>query len=228
MKLLRKLRQYLKRRQKPVLFEDLKRLEPLRRGFGVEAGTPIDRWYIERFLKEHASVIRGSVLEIAESTYTDSFGTGVVSREILHYDPEFAAATIIGDLTRPDTLPEGKIDCFICTQTFNFIFDVREAVRGTAKVLKSNGVLLGTVAGLSQISTYDHDRWGDFWRFTDQSVKRLLEREFREVKVQVFGNMLAAKALLDGIVIEELPERHLLECNDPDYRIIIGFRARKR
>ena len=70
--------------------------------------------------------IKGRVLEIGESTYTTKFGSGVVTKEVLHYTNDNPAATIIGDLAKIETLPEGEMDCFICTQTFNFIYDFRE------------------------------------------------------------------------------------------------------
>ena len=40
---------------------------PVTRTFGFDRGKPIDRWYIERFLAEHAADVRGRVLKVAES-----------------------------------------------------------------------------------------------------------------------------------------------------------------
>ena len=67
---------------------------------------------------------------MAESTYTKRFDHGVTSFEVLHVDEENRKATIIGDLTLLESLPEKMVDCFICTQTLNFIFDIRKAVDG--------------------------------------------------------------------------------------------------
>src|ERR687894_427089 len=53
---------------------DLRRLTPISREYGYDRGTPIDRFYIENFLEEHSSSIRGRVLEISENTYTRRFG----------------------------------------------------------------------------------------------------------------------------------------------------------
>lgn len=43
---------------------------------GYDRGTPIERYYIERFLSEHAQRIRGSVLEVKDARYTRRFGRG--------------------------------------------------------------------------------------------------------------------------------------------------------
>lgn len=126
--------------RKPVNFNDELRTEPISRKFGFDRGCPIDRYYINSFLKQNQSLITGSVLEIAESTYSKQFGHDISSYEVLHYDDSNKKATIVGDLTKPETLPRERIDCFICTQTLNFIFDVPKAIEGSYKVLNKVGL----------------------------------------------------------------------------------------
>jgi hypothetical protein len=94
-----------------------------------------------------------------------------------------------------------------------------------ATMLDHSLVLLATVAGLCQISRYDADRWGDFWRFTATSAERLARSVFAEVEVQSYGNVLGAKALLDGLAVEELPDPSLLDDLDLDYPVVLGIRA---
>ena len=62
-----------------VNFGDLQRLTPLSRAWSFDRGTPIDRYYVERFLAANAADVRGRVLEIGEDTYTRRFGGGRVS-----------------------------------------------------------------------------------------------------------------------------------------------------
>ena len=202
--------------RKPVNFNDELRTEPISRKFGFDRGCPIDRYYINSFLKQNQSLITGSVLDIS-------------SYEVLHYDDSNKKATIVGDLTKPETLPRERIDCFICTQTLNFIFDVPKAIEGSYKVLKQGGTLLCTVSGISQISRYDMDRWGDYWRFTDLSIRKLMESVFGEGNVEIvtFGNALAATAFLQGLAIDDLPDTSLLDKKDLDYQITIGIKATK-
>ena len=220
---------YLTRKKTRVVFNDLAAVKPVSALFGIDRGTPIDRYYIERFLADRAALIRGRVLEIGDSHYSRRFGGDRVTVfEVLHATPQNRAATIVGDLTEVSTLPANAIDCFICTQTFNFIFDVQKAVAGAHFLLKPGGVLLATVGGISQISRYDMERWGDYWRFTTASIQKLFEPVFRGgIELETYGNVLAATAFLQGIAVEELPDRTLLDEHDPDYQLLITIVARK-
>ena len=51
--------------RKPVSFNDKLRTEPISHKFGFDRGCPIDRYYINSFLKQNQEVITVSVLEIA-------------------------------------------------------------------------------------------------------------------------------------------------------------------
>lgn len=226
--MLNALMRLLLRKKTPVIMPDYHRTTPVSSVFGLDRGTPIDRYYIERFLEHHAGLIKGRVLEIGECHYTKRFGKSVESFEVLHATPDNEAATIVGDLTDTSTLPGGIIDCFICTQTFNFIFDVKKALVGAHHLLKPGGVMLATVAGISQISRYDMDRWGDYWRFTTASTQRLFEEVFKGgVEVESHGNVLAACAFLQGVAVEDLPDARLLDEHDQDYQMLITIVARK-
>ena len=218
---------------KKVEFNDLTRIQPVSRLFGIDRGKPIDRYYIENFLSAHSNDIRGRILEVAEDTYSRKFAdtksNEVPVFETLHFDGSGKPSTFTGDLTNPASLPENRYDCFICTQTYNFIYDVRQAIAGTYHLLKNEGIVLATVAGISQVSRYDMDRWGDYWRFSTQSALKLFEDVFGNGNVEIvtFGNVLAATALLQGLAVEDLPDQSLLDDVDPDYPVIIGVKAKK-
>jgi SAM-dependent methyltransferase len=204
-------------------------LKPVSAVFGRERGRAVDRYYIENFVAKHASHIRGELLEVAESTYTRRYGTDVTRADVLHIVEGTPGATVIGDLTLPETLPVDRFDCFICTQTLSFVEDPATALQSCARVLKPSGTLILTVPGISQISEFDMSRWGDYWRFTSRSVDMLARRAFPdgEHQVEAFGNVFAAKAVLDGLAIEDVPDLKLLNHNDPSYQVVIGLWARK-
>jgi SAM-dependent methyltransferase len=220
---------YLTRKKVRVVFNDTSLTKPVSSHFGFDRGTPIDRYYIEKFLAAKSHHIRGRVLEIGDSSYSRRFGgDNVTAFEVLHASSRNRAATIVGDLTDIATLPEAAIDSFVCTQTFNFIFDVQKAVRGAHHVLKPGGVLLATVGGIGQISRYDMTRWGDYWRFTTASISKLFDPVFHGgVEIETYGNVLAATAFLQGVVVEDLPDPALLDEHDDDYQLIIAIVARK-
>jgi hypothetical protein len=207
----------------------LTRLEPVSRTFGFERGKPVDRWYIERFLAAHAADVRGRVLEVAESTYTEWYGGDRVERgEVLHAAPGNPAATIVGDLTTGDGIPVEAFDCFVMTQTLQFIFDVPAAIRGTRALLKPGGTLLATLPGITQISREDLRDWGEWWRFTSGSAKRLFDAEYGadNVEVEAHGNVVSACAMLYGLAQEEL-SREELETRQDDYEVIVTVKARR-
>jgi SAM-dependent methyltransferase len=206
---------------------DLGRIRPIDRAFGIHrGGRPVDRAYIEEFLAGHADDIRGHVLEVAEDRYASGVGADAVTRVDVLMVEEGHGAAIVGDLCVPETLPRDAYDCFVCTQTLQFVRDPVAAAASLHRLLASGGTLLLTVPGISQLSRYDADRWGDRWRFTACSIRELLEPHFGEVEVTARGNVLTAVALLHGLVVEDLPGG-ALGTDDPDYEVIVTARAVK-
>jgi len=219
---------FIKRFFKPTNWKNLRSIEPISRFFGFDRGTPIDRVYIEHFLSLNRSSISGIVCEISDDYYSKKFGMGVVKFEIFSFSRDLPNVTIAGDLTQLEFLPKNSIDCFIATQTLNFIYDYKKAIEGIFHMLKEGGVTLVTVSGISQISRYDMDRWGDFWRFTPLSIFKVFEEVFGVGKVEVssYGNVLAAVCLLEGISAEELTHDELFHM-DKDYPITITIKGIK-
>jgi len=210
-----------------VRFGGLNRATPVSRAFGFDRGHCLDRYYIEDFLAAYASDIRGHVLEIADDEYTRRFGQHRVEQSsVLYVSGGNPKATIVADLTSADNILPNSFDCIILTQTLQFIYDTRAAIETLHRVLKPGGVLLATFPGISQISRYDMERWGDYWRFTTLSAQRLFEEQFpaNSITVRARGNVFAAIALLHGLAQEDIDVRKL-EYHDPDYEVIITVRA---
>jgi SAM-dependent methyltransferase len=190
----------------------------------------VDRYYIERFLGGYAHLVRGHVLEIGDDRYTRQFGGERVRRsDVLHVTTGNPQATIVADLTRADHLPSALFDCIVCTQTIQMIYDVRAALQHLHRLLRPGGVLLATTAGIARVGRHEGiDRWGEYWHFTSQSVRRLFDEVFppASAEVKVYGNVLAAIAFLHGLAAEELrPDE--LDYLDPDYEVIIGIKAER-
>lgn len=224
------------RRAKPVDVASFREIQSITRNFGFDRGLPIDRFYISRFLDKYRHLIKGDVLEVAERTYTLSFGASGSRAWVLNYSPtdsgrDETELTVTGTLTDINSLPSSAFDSFICTQTLNSIFELGKAVQTIRDLLRPGGVALVTLPGLAQMSSYDNERWGDFWRFTPASAKRLFTEVFKEkgdsVEVCEFGNLVAAIGLLRGAAVEDLPDLTLLQHNDPDYPVVTGVVVRK-
>ncbi|MEO5991227.1 MAG: methyltransferase domain-containing protein [Ferruginibacter sp.] len=228
MKQLKKAIQFIKRTLTKPEGLEMDSVKPVSEFFGFDRGTPIDRYYIEHFLEQQKKFIKGVVLEISDDTYIKKFGNQVTEYEVLHFTEGNPKATIVGDLSKPETLPSNKVDCFICTQTFNFIYNFKDAIKGAYYILKPGGYLLATVAGISQISAYDFERWGDYWRFTTLSAQKVFGEVFgiENVEVNSFGNCLTAISFLRGISAEEISTEKL-SVTDNNYQLVITIIAKK-
>lgn len=212
---------------KKVRFGDLHRFAPLSVNYGYDRGVPLDRYYIERFLQAHRRDVGGRVLEVEDNRYTREYGGGRVTRsDVLHVnDP--AGATIVADLTHAPQIRANSFDCVILTQTLQYIYDTRAALKTLYRILKPGGVALVTVPGISRTSD---PLWSDswYWSFTSRSVQRLFAERFgaRNVRVEGHGNIFIATAFLQGLAVSEVTPQDL-DYYDAGYEITITARARK-
>ena len=198
---------------------------PLSAHWGFDRGTPIDRWYIDRFLESHAADIRGDVLEIGDARYTDRWGSGVRSSDVLDataQNPE----TVVANLEQPSTVPEERYDCLIATQVLQYIFDLDAAVESLHRALRPGGVCLVTVPVISRLDI--SAPYKEYWRLTDESARRLFERRFGAdtLDVAMRGNLRAALLFLLGVASEEVSPVQL-RGDLPAFPLILTVRAVK-
>jgi SAM-dependent methyltransferase len=212
-----------------VNFGDLRRTSPICRDWGYGRGTPIDRHYIDRFVKRHAADVRGRVLEVGTNELTRRYGgERVTCSDVLHVTYAGPPITIVGDLVSGAGLPTGVFDCALVTQTLQFIYDIHAVARTLHRILTPGGVALVTVPGITKISPEDMNQWGQFWSLTSRSARQLFEEAFtpENVTVEAEGNVLAAAAFLYGVASEELSPSELDEIGG-EFEVLIGIRAQK-
>ena len=207
---------------------DLNRTTPFSTQFGYDRGGPLDRYYIENFLNENSSLIRGRVLEIGDNAYTLQYGgSNVTKSDILHIDDSNEQATFIGDLSNAPHIPSNTFDCIVLTQTLHLIYDFKGAIETCHRLLKQGGTLLITVPGISHIA---QDGWGKYWlwSFTDASMQRIMEERFptEKISIKTFGNVLVASAFLYGMGLPEI-KKEQLDQHDLHYQVTITVRAVK-
>jgi len=166
---------------RPAWLGTIRRTKPLSIDWGYEHGTPVDRYYIKQFLDQHRHLVRGRVLEVKDSSYTRRFGTDVERSDILDIDARNPHATFIADLAAANELPSETFDCFILTQTLQYIFDVRSAIEHAHRILRPGGTLLCMIPSLSRIAP----EYTDYWRFTEASCARLFGEVFGNDAVEV-------------------------------------------
>lgn len=198
-------------------------VEPISRVFGLDRGKAIDRVYTERFLEVNKNYIGGNVLEIAEDTYTFQYGGDRVQESYILHVNGTGKNAIKGNLETGEGMEENSFDTMIITQTLMFMLDINSAVANIYRMLKHGGTALLTVAGISQVSRYDDDRWGHYFGFYETGVRKLCCEVFGEenVEVKVYGNVKTAVSMLYGLCSGDLQPEDF-EVYDKDYPVIIG------
>lgn len=194
--------------------------------FGFGRGTPVDRYYIHDFFCKKTKYISGDCLEFGDTTYIDKYGIDVNESVTFNYSTVSSAVedVLTGDITQLYTLPQNKFDCIVCINVLNFIYDLPAAVLGLSQMLKPDGKIILTLAGISaHISRYDMDRWGDYWRLTDKAAIKLFEDAgFNVEEVCAYGNAYACTAQINGFSVEDI-ELYELFPSHPDYQLVLAF-----
>lgn len=200
---------------------NLRRRRPFSELYGYDRGRPVDRVYIEDFLEGRSGLIRGHVLELADSTYTRRFGGArVTASDVLDLDSDRPGVTIAGDLCDPETLAGRSFDTIVLTQALHLMADPRAALRSLYQALRPGGVLLITVPAL-QRRALPHDAPRDLWRFTGEGLEELLHASLpgARVTVEARGTLMASLAVLLGLAEEDLRPRDLAP-DDSDFPVI--------
>jgi SAM-dependent methyltransferase len=219
-------RRRLLRLRRPAWLGTIRRTTPLSEHYGRDRGTPVDRYYIEQFLSAERARVTGRVLEVLNRDYTERFGMAVERSDVLDVDPSNADATIVADLAAADEIASETFDCFILTQTLQYIYDLKAALAHSHRILRPGGTLLCSVPSVSRIDRLELD--SEYWRLTAAACSRLFGDAFPggDVAVRARGNVLAAVAFLMGMAAEELSMREL-ERDDPFFPLVVTIRATK-
>src|SRR4051812_48981980 len=175
---------------------NLRRVEPFSPNFGFERGTPVDRFYLHRFLDTNRRLITGRVLEVQVPSYTRTYGSGVLDSHTVDINPEFQA-TYTCDLADAREIPSDGYDCFLAPNTLQHIGDLESALRHMLRIIKPGGVILASAAALLPLIP-DGD---EFWHLSPAGWRRLFARTWTgcDVQVEGHGNCLTAIAAMQGL-----------------------------
>jgi len=198
---------------------------PISTKYGFDRGRPVDRFYIESFLKQHAPDIKGVCLEIVDSTYTKKFGGEKVERSDVLDIIKRKTTTIHGDLRNARGLiADNTYDTIIITQTFNVIDDYQAAIKECHRILKPGGKLFVTLPTISPA-------WNlkiNMWRFSVVGAKYVFGKYFDQSKITISdaGNQTSVECFWLGLSVEDMKITEL-EKYDPNYPLIITVVATK-
>lgn len=218
-------------REKYPLIRTIAKMDvnPASRKFGLERGSSVDRYYVERFLEKNKGLIHGDCLEIAENTYTVKYGGDSVKNSYILHVKGWGENAIKGNFETGEGIEENRYDCAVITQTIMYTFDLQSAAGNIHKMLKKGGSALITAAGIAQVSRYDADIWGSYYGFHEDAMRKLFEPLFgrENVRVRTYGNVKTAIALLYGMCQEDLKPEDF-ETDDRDYPVIVSVVVTKR
>lgn len=92
--------------------------------------------------------------------------------------PEYGYKII--DLTRMNF--KNEFDIILCNNVLEHVFDFKKGMKNIYDALKLNGILILTVPVFYPL----HDEPNDYWRFTEHSLRNLLQN-YRRIKLEHQG-----------------------------------------
>ena len=198
---------------------NLKRAKPFSACYGYDRGQPVDRLYIDGFLKRMSDRITGDVLEVRDADYTRRFGAVGHRAHVVDIDATNRAAGIVGDLCDPGSLTSASYDCVILTQTLQYVSAPQTAIASLYDSLRPGGTLLITVPCAARLDQRAPE--SDFWRWTPAGLHALVAAQCKGAAVEVEGggNLVATLAFMLGCAVEDLPPQDLV-CNDPAFPVV--------
>ena len=146
--------------------------------------------------------------------------------DVLDIQASNEKATVVADLSKPGSLPVGRFDCVLITQTLQYVRSPDTALENLWQALAPGGSALITVPCTSRVDPDALD--ADRWRFTPLGLETLLRRngEWAELEVYGFGSVLTSAAFLMGFAAEDLRDREVDE-QDEFFPLVACARARK-
>lgn len=197
-------------------------------GFSRGKGHSIARYYIDFFVREHIEDIKGTVMEIGDARYSVLGRDAVKKQRILVLEGKTEGDYIKGNLETGEGMETESIDCFILTNVFSCLFDVKKAIYHVGKCLRKGGKAIITVPGIAALPRIDNETYGSFWRFTPSGIKRMLEENIPEADISItqYGNVKTSAAFLYGLAIEDLRQEEL-DYHDSSYPMVIGAYVEK-
>jgi SAM-dependent methyltransferase len=202
----------------------MRRVTPFSASFGFERGTPVDRYYVDGFFLTNRGDIKGKVLEIQATSYSERFGVGVTEMHSLDINPRFKP-TFCCDLAQSQSvIPSNAYDCFLIPNTLAHIADLEPALQNAYRVLAPGGVILASCPGFVPLIPDGDDRW----RMSAGGWHYVFERACpnSNLTVESKGNCLAAAAAMYGLSLEELTTDEL-DYNDRRNPVLVTVACRK-
>jgi SAM-dependent methyltransferase len=188
-------------------FGDFKRPVPFCPQFGGFRGSPVDRYYLDKFVAEIRSEVKGVTLEIGGSKANREVYDFTNATSYLAMDLQGEGLDIIGDAHDPKAVDEASLDSVVLFNVLEHCERPWLVVDNIYQWLKPRGEVFCMVPNAQRV----HRLPQDYWRIFPDAMNSLFAR-FPQRKLYVYGNPLTTLAAYYGIAAEELSREDL------DYR----------
>lgn len=203
-------------------FGSFKRRAPFCPDFGYSRGTPIDRYYLDKFIAEIRDEVVGDTLEIGgkrqnQELYGFTRAASYLTMDVApHPDVE-----VVADVHNAAAFPPGSVDTVVLLNVLEHCENPPLAVENVHRWLRDGGRVFCMVPNAQRV----HGAPNDFWRPLPSAID-LLFSAFPERRLFVYGNALSAVASLLGVAAEELSGEDL-DWRDDEYPVATCIVARK-
>jgi len=203
---------------------NLRRVTPFSSNFGFDRGTPVDRYYLHRFLEANRAHVTGDVREIQLPGYATRYGSALRAVHTVDVNPAHRPTYVCDLAASGDVIPSDRYDCFLLPNTLCVLRDIEGCLRHALRVVRPGGVVLASTAAFVPL-TPDYP---DYWHLSADGWAEVTRRVWAgcEVRVESHGNCLAAVAAMLGLAHEELVAREL-DVLDPRYPVLVTVVCRK-
>jgi SAM-dependent methyltransferase len=126
------------------------------------------RYELLRQIRRYAHLIRGRTLDVGSGPHGRYKGLFTVDEYV---KMDIAGVPKVDIVGTADAIPsaDASFDSILCTQVISDVYDVPKAFREFFRVLKPGGAMLLTTGFLDP----KNDDEGEYWRFTDNALRRL-------------------------------------------------------
>jgi hypothetical protein len=201
---------------------DLRRPQPMCASFGFQRGTPIDRYYLQKFVAKIRHRIAGKVVEIGGNpqgprAYGLSHVVEYVNVDLL----PGPGVHLVGDVHDPSLLAQQSVGSIVIFNVLEHCVQPATVVDNMYRWLRPGGRVFCMVPNAQRI----HECPADYWRMLPNAL-RWMFRAFSRQEVQQYGTLASLIASYMGISAEEL-SHHELDDFHPDYPVATCIAAYK-
>jgi SAM-dependent methyltransferase len=200
----------------------LRRLHPICKRFGFSRGTPIDRYYLDKFVAQIRNRVVGATVEIGGARQNRELYRLTNVSEYTAIDAEaHDYVDVVGDAHDSSLLAPDSADSILAFNVLEHCADPWLVARNMHRWLRTGGCAFCMVPNAQRVHNFPRD----YWRPLPDGVNWLF-RDFGSRELSQYGNPTSVIASQLGIAAEELTQAEL-DAQHPDYPVATCIVATK-